>query len=205
MYKGKARENFDDSIYVYQKITFNNNIFYQLNLKCKWDFITIMNIANKDNNTIFLLSVNKKYIKLTLSIIKINGFKTIKKIDLSEQRFPSLWDYITKTFCFMINKTIMIHLCNIILIDLDNSDKIYEIPGLDGEFGHHWASRIYYDKYKKYYFCLGDMLSIIELNKKERKIEIMDSINLFAMDLNFLFLMDDILFIDRYKKTNASY
>ena len=207
MYKLKEHDIVHNSLYVYQKNNSNNNIFFQLNLKCIWNNNNIINIAKKDNNSIFILSRENKWKeKLTLSIVKIYGFKTIKKMTLSPKNFSFFWwkDF-NKTFCFMINKTIMIHLENIFLIDLPNFDNIYEMKDWDGEWGNKWAYKIYYDKYKKCHFCLVDrnMLSIIELNKKERKIEIIDSIILSHEFPDFLFLMDDFLVVkDELSKNN---
>ena len=185
-------------IYIYQKNNFNNT-FYQLEFKYHND--CIINIAKKDNNSILLLSQDKiDKQKLILSIIKINGFKIIKKIDSFKpySELSLLFDE-DKTYCFMNNKTIMIHLEGIFLIDLLNNDYIiYEIPGYDIQ-GVNWVYRIYYDEYKKCFFFLNDSLSIIEINKKEKAIERKDNLVLEQKDSLFLFLMDDILITrDRY-------
>lgn len=67
-------------IYIYQKKNYNN-IFYQLNTKYCNSYI--IDIAKKDNSSILLLSHDEIDGKKTiLSIIKVNGFKTIKKINI---------------------------------------------------------------------------------------------------------------------------
>ena len=58
---------------------------------------------------------------------------------------------------------------------------------------------------------MGDSLSIIELNLKERKIENVNSLILTPNNSMFLFLMDDILFTkdthsgEGYKKNYITY
>ena len=60
-------------------------------------------------------------------------------------------------------------------------------------------------------FFLGDSLSIIEINIKERKIENLCSLFLTPTNSMFLFFMDDILFTkdtgsgEGYKKTYITY
>ena len=195
-------------IYIYQKQNYNN-IFYQLNTKYRNNYI--IDIAKKDNSSILLLSHDEIDGKKTiLSIIKINGFKTIKKINIFKSFTSFDWFDIDKTFLFMINKSIMIHLNGIIFIDLLNSDNIYEIPDWDEE-GKNYVFRIFYDEIRKHFFFLGDSLSIIELNLKERKIENVNSLILTPNNSMFLFLMDDILFTkdtcsgEGYKKNYITY
>ena len=83
-------------IYIYQKKNYNN-IFYQLNTKYCNSYI--IDIAKKDNSSILLLShdeIDGK--KAILSIIKVNGFKTIKKINIFKSFTSFDWFDIDKTF-----------------------------------------------------------------------------------------------------------
>jgi len=60
--------------------------------------------------------------RVILSVIQINGFKTVKKINtfkFYDYLYKSLFDF-GKKFCFMHDKTLIIFLDNILLIDLND-------------------------------------------------------------------------------------
>ena len=91
-------------------------------------------------------------------------------------------------------KTLKIFLDNILLIDLNDSDNICEIENKRED--QNTIYRLFYDENKRRLFAFTYLSSIneIELDKKEKKIKIIDNLILTHKDPYFLFLLDNYLF-----------
>ena len=144
----------------------------------------------------FLYIDNINTNRVILSVIQINGFKTVKKINtykFYDYLYKSLFDF-GKKFCFMHDKTLIIFLDNILLIDLNDSDNICEIENKRED--QNTIYRLFYDENKRRLFAFTYLSSIneIELDKKEKKIKIIDNLILTHKDPYFLFLLDNYLF-----------
>lgn len=190
-------------IIIYKKINYNNIIF-QLNLK--YYKKSILNISKIDNKSILVLCYEKKEYNdytnnFSLSIIKINGFKTTKKNFFSIKSDIHYKTFLNNsyTFCCMLNNTFFIILDKIYIIDPNNFDDIYEIPEINDEKNEY--SYLHYDKYKNIFIFVGNSLDIIELNKKERKIKKINNLILQAkLTVEYLILIDDSLLLNQKGK-----
>ena len=191
----------NNCIIIYKKINYNNNIIYQLNLK--YYKYSILNISKIDNKSILVLCYEMKKFNdytnnFSLSIIKINGFKTIKKINFSiksDMHYKTFYnnDY---SFCLKLNNKFFIILDKIYTIDPNNFDDIYEIPEINEEKNGY--SYLHYDEYNNIFIFVGDSLDIIELSKKERKIKKINSLILQKkFRLEYLILIDNTLFLKK--------
>ena len=191
----------NNCIIIYKTINYNNNIIYQLNLK--YYKYSILNISKIDNKSILVLCYEMKKFNdytnnFSLSIIKINGFKTIKKINFSiksDIHYKTFYnnDY---PFCLMLNNTFFIILDKIYTIDPNNFDDIYELPEINEEKNGY--SYFHYDEYNNIFIFVGDSHDIIELNKKERKIKKINSLILQKkFRLEYLILIDNTLFLKK--------
>ena len=195
-----------NDIIILEKINYNNIISYQFNYKYKNRYI--VRIEKIDNNKILLLSYDSQFI---LYVIKIKGFKIIKKIDKFTNRDYNNFFDSEKNFCLMFGKTLLIHLNGIFLLDILNSKETYEIPGYSDDDGSYYIYNIYYDEYKNTIFFLNDSLNEIEIDTKEKRIKIINSLILSPKNSDFLFLLDNTLITkDRYsgksfKKTFITY
>ena len=153
-----------NDIIILEKINYNNIISYQFNYKYKNRYI--VRIEKIDNNKILLLSYDSQFI---LYVIKIKGFKIIKKIDKFTNRDYNNFFDSEKNFCLMFGKTLLIHLNGIFLLDILNSKETYEIPGYSDDDDSYYIYNIYYDEYKKTIFFLNDSLNEVEIDKKKKK------------------------------------
>ena len=190
-YSYKFEEQYENYIIILEKINYNNIISYQLNYTYKNKYIVC--IEKIDNNNILLLSYEDQYI---LYMIKIKGFKIIKKIDkfTNIKGFIYCFDIKRKNFCLVLGKTLLIHLNGIFLIDLLNSKETYEIPGYnDDDDNSYYINNIHYDEFKKTIFFLNESLNEVEIDTKEKKIKIIKSLILSPKYSDFLFLLDNTL------------
>ena len=197
----------ENAIIILKTINYNNIISYQLNYKHKSRYI--VSIEKIDNDNILLLSYNNQFI---LYVIKINGFKTIKKIDnFPNGSYLSFFD-IKRNLCLMLGKTLLIHLNGIFLIDILNSKEIYEIPGYNEEDDDsYYIYNMYYDEYKKTIFFLNKSFDEVKIDTKEKSIKIINSLILSPKDSDFLFLLDNNLITkdlysgESYRKSFITY
>ena len=197
----------ENAIIILKTINYNNIITYQLNYKHKSRYI--VSIEKIDNDNILLLSYNNQFI---LYVSKINGFKTIKKIDnFPNGSYLSFFD-IKRNLCLMLGKTLLIHLNGIFLIDILNSKDFYEIPGYnEDDDDSYYIYNMYYDEYKKTIFFLNKSFDEVKIDTKEKSIKIINSLILSPKDSDFLFLLDNNLITkdlysgESYRKSFITY